>query len=102
MRYAFSFSIALIVGCGGTNTAIDPAPSDAGTADAPVAEAGECASDVAPRAGTVITDRGAVTGAESGETWAWKGIPFAAPPVGELRWKPPQPAACWKGEREAK
>ncbi|QEH96845.1 carboxylesterase/lipase family protein [Gluconobacter thailandicus] len=32
---------------------------------------------------------------------AWLGIPYAAPPVGELRWKPPQPVQPWKGIREA-
>lgn len=31
----------------------------------------------------------------------FKGIPFAAPPLGELRWKAPQPAANWEGERQA-
>ena len=31
----------------------------------------------------------------------FKGIPFAAPPVGELRWKLPQPAATWEGVRKA-
>ena len=32
---------------------------------------------------------------------AFKGIPFAAPPVGSLRWKEPQPPAPWKGIRKA-
>jgi para-nitrobenzyl esterase len=32
---------------------------------------------------------------------AFKGIPFAAPPVGDLRWKAPQPAAKWEGVRKA-
>jgi para-nitrobenzyl esterase len=31
----------------------------------------------------------------------FKGVPFAAPPVGELRWKPPQPVAKWSGVRAA-
>jgi para-nitrobenzyl esterase len=31
----------------------------------------------------------------------FRDIPFAAPPIGTLRWKPPQPAASWSGERQA-
>jgi para-nitrobenzyl esterase len=36
------------------------------------------------------------------KTWVWKGVPFAAPPVGALRWKAPQDPAPWKGVRETK
>ena len=31
----------------------------------------------------------------------YRGVPFAAPPVGDLRWRPPQPAAKWDGVRAA-
>lgn len=36
-----------------------------------------------------------------GKVRAWLGVPYAAPPVGDLRWRPPQPAAKWKGVRDA-
>ncbi len=52
----------------------------------------------------VKTDNGKVEGAltTDGKVVAFEGIPFAAPPVGDLRWQPPQPAAKWKGVRAAK
>jgi para-nitrobenzyl esterase len=52
-------------------------------------------------AGQVATDKGLVQGVREGQAWAYKGIPYVAPPVGALRWRAPQPAACWTGTREA-
>jgi para-nitrobenzyl esterase len=51
--------------------------------------------------GVVRTSAGLVAGVRAGETWTWKGIPYAAPPVGPLRWRAPQPAAAWSGVRDA-
>ena len=45
----------------------------------------------------VKTDRGMVQGTTEDGLIVFKGIPFAAPPVADLRWKAPQPAAKWDG-----
>ena len=52
----------------------------------------------------IKTDKGKVEGAYTTDqkVIAFKGIPYAAPPVGDLRWQPPQPAAKWKDVRPAK
>ena len=51
---------------------------------------------------TVRTEAGLVSGAclDSGIR-LFKGIPFAAPPAGDRRWRPPEPAAPWSGVRQA-
>jgi para-nitrobenzyl esterase len=51
----------------------------------------------------VRTDKGAVEGMTSadGKVRIFKGIPYAAPPVGPLRWKEPMPAAHWSAVRKA-
>jgi len=50
----------------------------------------------------VKTDKGLISGSTglNGEVLVFRGIPFAAPPVGELRWKEPQPVAPWAGVRK--
>lgn len=49
--------------------------------------------------GTVQTSTGAVSGVDLNGITVFRGIPYAAPPVGELRWRAPQPAAPWDGVR---
>ena len=51
--------------------------------------------------GVVETDRGRVRGVAQGETVSFRGIPYAASPVGELRFASPQPHPGWTGVREA-
>ena len=43
---------------------------------------------------------GTVLGEPDKEVHIYRGIPYAAPPLGDLRWKPPQPASPWSGIRE--
>lgn len=47
------------------------------------------------------TDAGKLKGTIANGVLSFKGIPFAAPPVGPLRWREPQPVAPWKGVRDA-
>ncbi len=49
----------------------------------------------------VMTEYGLVQGVTEKDLTVYRGIPCAAPPVGELRWRPPQPAAKWDGVRAA-
>ena len=52
---------------------------------------------------TVKTAQGKVQGKtiNDGKVRAFLGLPYAAPPVGDLRWKAPEPPAKWKGVRDA-
>jgi para-nitrobenzyl esterase len=49
----------------------------------------------------VAVDAGKLRGNETGTVSSWKGIPFAAPPVGANRWRAPQPVTPWHGVRDA-
>ncbi len=57
-------------------------------------------SFAADRPDPVRTQQGLVQGTTADGLTIYKGIPFAAPPVGELRWKAPQPAATWDGVKQ--
>jgi para-nitrobenzyl esterase len=75
---------------GGADTSPDAANA-AGSSGSP----GAC--PVAPSSDPLVvaTDKGLVKGTQVGSGYAVLGIPFAAPPVGALRFMPPAPAACW-------
>ncbi|GIH05663.1 carboxylic ester hydrolase [Rhizocola hellebori] len=54
-----------------------------------------------PESDLALTTQGAVRGTVTETHRLFKGIPFAAPPVGALRWKAPQAAVAWSGVRDA-
>jgi para-nitrobenzyl esterase len=59
-------------------------------------------NDVSKNPDTVRIESGLISGvkSDSSDVVAFKGIPFAAPPVGELRWKAPQPVQPWEGVKK--
>lgn len=58
-------------------------------------------TSVADALPTVETKSGKLRGANQEGIDVFRGIPYAAPPVGELRWRPPQPVKKWEGVRDA-
>lgn len=61
-----------------------------------IVSCGESTSERSPpRTSLLETTTGPVQGREDGEVFTYFGIPYAAPPVGPLRWRPPQPVASW-------
>jgi para-nitrobenzyl esterase len=49
---------------------------------------------------TVKVEGGGVSGTAADGVRVFKGIPYAAPPAGDRRWKPPQPVVPWSGVRD--
>jgi para-nitrobenzyl esterase len=64
-----------------------------------------CQGDGTPQSRTspfvVETSYGALHGLTDDGAMVWRGIPYAAPPVGDLRWRAPEEPAAWDGVREA-
>lgn len=65
---------------------------------APLASANEVYYEPRP---ILETKNGKLQGVERDGMVMFKNIPYAAPPVGDLRWRPPQPAQGWTGTRDA-
>ena len=77
-----------------------------GVAQAAVERAGQAGGAlttpaVRPQSLTVATNAGQVFGRTTGLVDEFLGMPYAAPPVGRLRWQPPQPVRPWAGIRSA-
>jgi len=56
--------------------------------------------NIASSPGIVVTQSGAIQGIVQGNILAFRGVPYAAPPTGNLRWRPPQPPTSWSGIRD--
>ena len=68
----------------------------------PVLLASPAMPQAAPPAGPAVhVASGTLQGISQQNIAVFKGIPFAAPPTGPLRWRPPQPPAAWSGVRDA-
>ncbi|NDU73866.1 carboxylesterase family protein [Actinomadura sp. DSM 109109] len=87
MRKVLGAGVAAAVGAAGVTAVL------AGTSTA--------ARSTAAEGATVRTDKGLIRGAVTGDHRTFLGIPYAAPPVGRLRWRSPQPSAAWTGVRDA-
>jgi para-nitrobenzyl esterase len=60
---------------------------------------GAAAAAAAPSGPIVKTKDGPVQGVVTSDVNVFRGMPFAAPPIGDLRWRPPRPAASWTAVR---
>ena len=60
-----------------------------------------CGAQAAQSTAPVTVTGGQIAGTKAGDVNTFLGVPFAAPPVGNLRWRPPQPVVPWHGVKEA-
>lgn len=93
LRPLFAILVAAVAACRGAD-----AP---GNAELPHEVGAEDRDSGAVDPLVVTTPSGALRGTRTGGTLTWKGIPYAAPPTGSLRWRPPEPALPWTGVRDA-
>ncbi|MEY4564254.1 MAG: hypothetical protein RLZZ618_3531 [Pseudomonadota bacterium] len=98
---AFRTSLAPLLTALETAGAFSDLDPRARTARSAAAALEQYTRGAAPRH-VVTTAHGAVSGYEANATtWQYLGVPYARPPVGNLRWRPPQSAQAWTGVRQA-
>ncbi|MEO7592748.1 MAG: carboxylesterase family protein, partial [Byssovorax sp.] len=94
-RHHAIFLGLLIAGCSSSETTSTSTSTGTGTG-------GSGGEGGGPKGSLLVkTDKGTVEGALDGSTRAFLGIPFAAPPTGARRWKPPSPHEAWTETRKA-
>jgi para-nitrobenzyl esterase len=76
----------------------DAGPDAQTDANGPDTTENSCPSDVDAADGTAITEYGPVVGQQEDGVWNWLGIPYASPPTGDLRLRPPEEPACFEAD----
>lgn len=104
----FALTGVLLAGCGdsgnSTSTTTSSSSSGSGGSGGTGGSGGgsaRCQVEAPSEPGVVALDSGLVRGTKESASWVFRGIPYAAPPTGDKRWKPPELAACWDDVRDA-
>jgi para-nitrobenzyl esterase len=108
-RWTIFFALTGIhfAGCGGdgnstvSNSSSSSGGGSGGNGGSGGGSAARCSVESANEPGVVAIDSGLARGTKESGSWVFRGIPYAAPPIDEKRWKAPEVAACWDGVRDA-
>ena len=93
---ATTLLVGIFASCGGLDDPADGLDDSSAEATADQPDPSLFAGDNT----IAITTEGLIRGVDAGSTRQFLGIPYAAPPVGDLRWQPPERHARWRGIRD--
>ena len=98
LRVLGGIAVAALLLAGCRPVGAPPGSASVSVGEAPV----DATTGIAAEAGLIVRiDSGDIAGAAENGVEAFLGIPYAAPPVGALRWRAPQPVEPWSGVRRA-